>query len=130
MVQTSKPWTGLDVWTNAIEKGCCAAVRFEIQAIVRGEPRIVIEHVNRITKAAAPHWPRTKLEDDDCYRVIIRGSPNITQETAFRDARTGPREPALISRTEPRADTSRTCRAPAPAPPRSTARPSRGSARG
>jgi 4-hydroxy-tetrahydrodipicolinate reductase len=74
---------------GAIEKGCCAAVRFEIQAIVAGEPRIVIEHVNRITKAAAPDWPRTKLEEDDCYRVIIRGSPNITQETAFRAADTG-----------------------------------------
>jgi 4-hydroxy-tetrahydrodipicolinate reductase len=49
----------------------------------------VIEHVNRITKAAAPDWPRTKLEDDDCYRVIIRGSPNITQETAFRSAHDG-----------------------------------------
>ncbi|MEN8162239.1 MAG: dihydrodipicolinate reductase, partial [Myxococcota bacterium] len=34
-------------------------------------------------------WPRTKLEDDDCYRVIIRGSPNITQETAFRAADSG-----------------------------------------
>ncbi len=69
---------------GVIEKGSCAAVRFEIQGIVGGEPRIVIEHVNRITKAAAPDWPRTKIEDDDCYRVVIEGSPNITQETAFR----------------------------------------------
>lgn len=69
---------------GVIEKGTCAAVRFEIQGLVKGEPRIVIEHVNRITKAAAPDWPRTKIEDDDCYRVIIEGSPNITQETAFR----------------------------------------------
>lgn len=69
---------------GSIEKGRCAAVRFEIQGIVKGEPRIVIEHVNRITKAAAPDWPRTKLEDNDCYRVIVEGSPNITQETAFR----------------------------------------------
>jgi hypothetical protein len=75
--------------SGAIEKGCCAAVRFEIQGFVRGEPRIVIEHVNRITKAAAPHWPRTKLEDDDCYRVIVRGSPNIVQETALRGERDG-----------------------------------------
>jgi 4-hydroxy-tetrahydrodipicolinate reductase len=74
---------------GAIEQGCCAAVRFEIQGFVKGEPRIVIEHVNRITKAAAPGWPRTKLEDDDCYRVIVRGSPNITQETALRGAYDG-----------------------------------------
>lgn len=74
---------------GAIEKGCVAAVRFEIQAFVEGEPRLVIEHVNRITRAAAPHWPRTRIEPDDCYRVIIRGSPDITQETAFRGAYDG-----------------------------------------
>jgi 4-hydroxy-tetrahydrodipicolinate reductase len=74
---------------GVIRKGCCAAVRFEIQGFVKGEPRIVIEHVNRITKAAAPDWPRTKIEDDDCYRVIIHGSPDITQETAFRGAHDG-----------------------------------------
>lgn len=74
---------------GVIRKGCCAAVRFEIQGFVGGEARIVIEHVNRITKASAPDWPRTKLEDDDCYRVIVRGSPNITQETAFRGAYDG-----------------------------------------
>ncbi|MEE3332192.1 MAG: dihydrodipicolinate reductase [Myxococcota bacterium] len=74
---------------GVIKKGCCAAVRFEIQGYVNGEPRIVIEHVNRITKATAPDWPRTKIEDDDCYRVIIEGSPNITQETAFRGAYDG-----------------------------------------
>ena len=74
---------------GAIEKGCGAAVRFEIQGFVKGQPRIVIEHVNRITQAAAPDWPRTKLEDDDCYRVIVRGSPNVTQETALRGATDG-----------------------------------------
>lgn len=74
---------------GVIEKGCCAAVRFEIRGYVKAEPRIVIEHVNRITKAAAPGWPRTRLEDDDCYRVIVKGSPNITQETAFRGAYDG-----------------------------------------
>jgi len=74
---------------GVIGKGRCAAVRFEIQGIVGGEPRIVIEHVNRITKAAAPDWPRPRIEDDDCYRVIVEGSPNITQETAFRGALDG-----------------------------------------
>ena len=74
---------------GVIRKGCCAAVRFEIQGYVKGEPRIVIEHVNRITKGAAPDWPRPKIEDDDCYRVVVKGSPNITQETAFRSALDG-----------------------------------------
>ncbi len=67
-----------------IEKGCAAAVRFEIQGFVGGEPRIIVEHVNRITNRAAPEWPRAKLEENDCYRVSIEGSPNIVQETTFR----------------------------------------------
>ena len=33
---------------------------------------------------AAPHWPRTTLDENDTYRVIIKGSPNITMETMLR----------------------------------------------
>lgn len=69
---------------GVVEKGNCAAVRFEIRAWVGGEPRIIVEHCNRLTKAAAPEWPRAKMVDDDAYRVIIEGSPNIEQETALR----------------------------------------------
>jgi 4-hydroxy-tetrahydrodipicolinate reductase len=37
-----------------------------------------------ITNAAAPHWPRAKIEENDAYRIVVEGSPNIVQETAFR----------------------------------------------
>ena len=33
-------------------------------------------------EAAAPDWPRGN--QNDVYRVVIDGSPSITQETAFR----------------------------------------------
>ena len=69
---------------GVIEPGNCAAVHFEIRGWVDGRPAIVIEHVNRITNAAAPHWPRAKLEENDAYRIMIEGSPNIVMETAFR----------------------------------------------
>lgn len=74
---------------GVIEPGRCAAVRFEIRGFVGGEPRIVIEHCNRITHAAAPDWPRPKIAPDDAYRVIVEGSPNIVQETTFRGALDG-----------------------------------------
>jgi 4-hydroxy-tetrahydrodipicolinate reductase len=74
---------------GVIEPGHCAAVRFEVRGWVGSEPRIIIEHCNRITNAAAPDWPRTKIEDNDAYRIIIDGSPNIVQETAFRGASNG-----------------------------------------
>ncbi len=69
------------------EKGHCAAVRFEIRGWVNGEPKIVIEHVNRLTNDVAPDWPRAQLEANDCYRLIIEGSPNIVQETIFRGSK-------------------------------------------
>jgi hypothetical protein len=71
---------------GTIEPGMCGAIRFEIRGIVDGEARIVIEHCNRITNDAAPDWPRAKLQENDAYRVIIEGSPNIVQETTFRGA--------------------------------------------
>ena len=51
-------------------------------------PRIVVEHCNRITSAAAPHWPRAKLEENDAYRVIVEGKGwNFTESwsTTFAD---------------------------------------------
>ncbi len=74
----------IDYALGTIEAGHCAAVRFEIRGWVSGRPAIVIEHVNRITQATAPDWPRARIDDNDCYRLIIKGSPDITQETIFR----------------------------------------------
>jgi hypothetical protein len=73
---------------GAIPAGCCAAIRFEIRGWVGGEPRIVIEHCNRVTKAAAPDWPKGKMHEHDVYRVVVEGEPCIEQETALRDAAT------------------------------------------
>jgi len=65
-----------------IEPGSVAAIHFTINGIVRGEARITLEHINRVGTDAAPDWPRGT--QDDVYRVVIDGSPSITQETAFR----------------------------------------------
>jgi 4-hydroxy-tetrahydrodipicolinate reductase len=65
-----------------VNPGEVAAIRFTINGIFRGEPRICLEHVNRVGNDAAPEWPRGN--QNDVYRVVIDGSPSITQETAFR----------------------------------------------
>jgi 4-hydroxy-tetrahydrodipicolinate reductase len=65
-----------------IAPGHVAAIHFTIDGVYRGEPRITLEHVNRVGPDAAPHWPRGHR--DDVYRVEIEGTPSITQETAFR----------------------------------------------
>ncbi|MBO2450662.1 dihydrodipicolinate reductase [Actinomadura barringtoniae] len=58
------------------EKGTQGAIRFEVQGIVEGEPRIVIEHVTRIHGGCAPDWP-VPPSGDGAHRVIIEGRPRI-----------------------------------------------------
>jgi 4-hydroxy-tetrahydrodipicolinate reductase len=74
--------TAITTAKGVINPGEVAAIRFTINGIYKGEPRICLEHVNRVGTAAAPEWPRGT--QDDVYRVEIEGTPSITQETAFR----------------------------------------------
>ena len=67
---------------GVINAGEVAAIHFTINGIYKGETRIQLEHVNRVGADAAPDWPRGN--QNDVYRVVIEGSPSITQETAFR----------------------------------------------
>ncbi|GGS95940.1 dihydrodipicolinate reductase [Planobispora rosea] len=70
---------GAAVSTEAMgrfEAGTQGAVRFEVQGVVEGEPRIVIEHVTRIHPSCAPDWP-VPPGGDGAHRVIIEGRPRI-----------------------------------------------------
>jgi 2,4-diaminopentanoate dehydrogenase len=67
---------------GVIEPGQVAAIRFTVNGLYGGAPRICLEHINRVGSDAAPDWPRGG--QDDVYRVVIDGTPSITQETAFR----------------------------------------------
>jgi 2,4-diaminopentanoate dehydrogenase len=58
------------------EAGTQGAVRFEVQGIVDGEPRIVIEHVTRIHPSCAPDWPQPR-SGAGAHKVIIEGRPRI-----------------------------------------------------
>ncbi|MFE5568064.1 dihydrodipicolinate reductase [Amycolatopsis japonica] len=58
------------------EAGTQGAVRFEVQGIVGGEPRIVVEHVTRIHASCAPDWPMPP-SGDGAHKVIIEGRPRI-----------------------------------------------------
>ncbi|WET76488.1 hypothetical protein P3102_20395 [Amycolatopsis sp. QT-25] len=71
------------------EAGTQGAFRFEIQGIMGGEPRIVIEHVTRIHTSCAPDWPMPS-SGDGAHGVIIEGRPRI--EVFGRGHRRG-REP-------------------------------------
>ena len=62
---------------GTFEAGTQGALRFEVQGIVDGEPRIVIEHVTRIHPSCAPDWPSPPDGGDGAHRVIIEGRPRI-----------------------------------------------------
>ncbi|MEV4112304.1 dihydrodipicolinate reductase [Nonomuraea sp. NPDC049695] len=66
----------LDATVGEYEAGTQGAVRFEVQGIVGGEPRIVIEHVTRIHPSCAPDWPAPP-NGVGAHRVIIEGRPRI-----------------------------------------------------
>jgi len=61
---------------GSFEAGTQGAIRFEVQGIVDGEPRIVVEHVTRIHASCAPDWP-VPPTGDGAHRVIIEGVPRI-----------------------------------------------------
>lgn len=79
----------IDYPLGRIEKGCAAATRMELQGIVRGEPRIIIDHVHRVVPDVAPDWPRPSSDPAHANRIEVKGSPNVVQETVFSDEHTG-----------------------------------------
>lgn len=54
-----------------------AAVRFGAEGLVDGEPVIVVEHVNRLTEAAAPDWAYPPTGRLGVHRVVVEGWPGI-----------------------------------------------------
>jgi 4-hydroxy-tetrahydrodipicolinate reductase len=66
----------IDLGFGVVEKGTTAAMRFEVQGIVGGEPRIILEHVTRLDDALAPDWPQPVGHSG--YRVIVTGNPSYT----------------------------------------------------
>ena len=66
---------------GAVAKGTMAALRFEVQGIVDGVPRLVVEHVTRLRDDLAPHWPQS----DGGYHVIIEGVPRMVCKLDMED---------------------------------------------
>jgi 4-hydroxy-tetrahydrodipicolinate reductase len=63
----------LETPMGTIARGTRAALRFEVQGIVGGRPRLVVEHVTRMHDDLAPDWPRS----EGGYEVIIEGVPRM-----------------------------------------------------
>jgi 4-hydroxy-tetrahydrodipicolinate reductase len=66
----------LDLGFGVVEAGTTAAMRFEIQGIVDGKPKIIVEHVTRLADDLAPEWPQPVGHSG--YRVVVTGNPSYT----------------------------------------------------
>ena len=66
-----------------IAAGTMGAVRFQVVGKVRGEPRIVLEHVTRTHVDQKPEWPQPP-EGGGCYRVEIEGEPTMRIDLTHR----------------------------------------------
>jgi hypothetical protein len=84
MRETHEKWAATETFTvpsGTIENGTMAGLRFEVQGIVGGEPRIVVEHVTRMHDSVAPEWPQPGGHGS--YRVLLDGDPRIKVELEF-----------------------------------------------
>lgn len=66
----------LDLGFGVVEEGTTAGLRFEVQGIVGGQPKIVVEHVTRLEDSIAPEWPQPSGHGG--YRIVVTGSPSYT----------------------------------------------------
>jgi 2,4-diaminopentanoate dehydrogenase len=64
-----------------VEPGTVAAVRFAVEGVRGDEVIITMEHVNRLTDAAAPDWPYPPDGHPGVHRVRIEGTPGVEINT-------------------------------------------------
>ena len=77
---------------GTFEAGTQGAFRFEVQGIVGGKPRIVMEHVTRIVPGTSPELPSAPNGRLGCHRVIVTGRPSITVTVEADDGTGNPAE--------------------------------------
>jgi hypothetical protein len=64
-----------DVAAGHIAKGTVAALRFQVEGMVKGEPVIVVEHITRLRGDLRPDWAQP-AQPGGSYRVEITGEPS------------------------------------------------------
>jgi hypothetical protein len=93
-------WTAteaIDCTMMTVAPGEVAAVRFAVEGIVDGHPMITMEHINRLTAAAAPDWPMPPGGRPGVHRVVVKGSPGIEINTHVGNDQTDHNEAGVIA---------------------------------
>ena len=76
---------------GTFDEGTQGAMRFEVAAETDG-PRLVVEHVTRITPDAAPDWPKPPDGKLGLHKLIISGRPRIELSISATDGTDNPAE--------------------------------------
>ncbi|ETB09939.1 dihydrodipicolinate reductase [Mycobacterium avium subsp. silvaticum ATCC 49884] len=71
----------IDCTMMTVQPGRMAAVRFATEGVRDGEPVITLEHVTRLTRAAAPDWEYPPDGHTGVHRVVVAGEPRVEINT-------------------------------------------------
>lgn len=71
----------IDCTMMTVEPGQMAAVRFATEGVRDGKPVITLEHVTRLTSAAAPDWEFPPEGRTGVHRVVVEGEPRVEINT-------------------------------------------------
>ena len=66
-----------------IPKDTLAAARFGVAGIVNGEARLFAEHVTRMRRDIAPHWPQPPAGVTSVHRIEVAGLPSLTLDLSM-----------------------------------------------
>jgi hypothetical protein len=82
--QRSEPWftsERIECTMATVEPGQMAAVRFAVEGVRDGVPVITMEHITRLTAAAAPDWEYPPGSQVGVHRVVVEGDPRVELNT-------------------------------------------------
>lgn len=82
--QRYEPWYAterIECTMTTVEPGQLAAARFAVEGVRDGVPVITVEHINRLTSAAAPHWEFPPEGHLGVHKVMVEGEPRVEVST-------------------------------------------------
>ncbi len=82
--QRYQPWytpERIECTMTTVEAGQLAAARFAVEGLHGGVPVIAVEHINRLTSAAAPEWEFPAAGQLGVHTVIVEGEPRVEVST-------------------------------------------------
>ncbi|KUI28877.1 dihydrodipicolinate reductase [Mycobacterium sp. IS-1496] len=98
--QRIEPWytpTRIECTMATVEPGGMAAVRFAVEGVRDGAPVITIEHITRLTTAAAPQWEYPPDGRTGVHRVVVEGEPRVELNTHVSHPRLDVTEAGCVS---------------------------------